>query len=73
MKTFIIINGTKLRVTEQKHIGYARQVAVALSDHSKEIAVHEVTATTNSDLKVLENIAGENFSPEERLPPCWNV
>lgn len=43
MKTFVIINGTVLRVVEKKDMEEARNHAINTCDHSLEIIVREVT------------------------------
>ena len=73
MKTFIIINGADIKATEQKSIGYAREVAIAISDHSKEIIVREVTGITPQALDLLINNLIDPLTKKERKPCCWNM
>jgi hypothetical protein len=54
MKTYITINGKKATITERKNMEAARQSAINICDHSKEIIVREVDEITDYT-KVFEN------------------
>ena len=47
MKKFITINGDKAWVSERETLELARQSAINISDHSKEIIVREVDSFTD--------------------------
>lgn len=70
MKTFIILNGTELKVTEQKNIGYAREVAIGISDHSKRIEVFEVASITTEALDILKDLPPKKVNNKQNQ---WNI
>tara|TARA_S200002703_G_scaffold10590_1_gene9917 strand:- start:3088 stop:3384 length:297 start_codon:yes stop_codon:yes gene_type:complete len=54
MKQFITINGKKAWITERNSMEDARQSAINICDHSKEVVVREIEELTDHT-KVFEN------------------
>lgn len=54
MKKFITINGKKAWITERDSMEEARQSAINICDHSKEVVVREIEELTDHT-KIFEN------------------